>query len=81
MIKVAADNRLQGMSSTPYFFGYLMSRVGQFLTGHITEQHLAEDHAMVELLITLDARCSGTELLEIASGTREVPGEDVQSGQ
>lgn len=81
MIKTMADFRRDNIAVSPYLFGFLTSRVDSFVRGLITRDQLADDHAFMELLRTLDARCSTKELHEIASGTRELPGEDVQSGQ
>lgn len=81
MIKTMADFRRDNIAVSPYLFGYLTSRVDSFVRGLIDREQLADDHAFMELLRTLDARCSTKELREIAAGTRELPGEDVQSGQ
>lgn len=81
MIKEICNFRRANVGVTPYLFGYLRSRVDSFVTGVITREQLADDASFMELLTVLDARHSTEELLEIAAGTREIPGEDVQSGQ
>lgn len=81
MIKQLADLRVENIRTSSYLLGYLSMRVEQFLVGNITKKQLADDSAFIELLRALDARCSTVELREIAAGTRELPGEDVQSGQ
>ena len=81
MINQIADLRLGKIQSSGYLLGYLSARVDQFLSGAITREQFADDAAMVELLKTLDARCSTVELREIAACKRELPGRDVQSGQ
>lgn len=81
MIKQVAVFREDSIHVGGYLFGYLTARVDQFLTGLITRKQLADDAALVELIKTLDARCTTEELRAIAAGTRELPGEDVQSGQ
>lgn len=81
MIKQMAAFIKDRIPTRPYLYGYLSSRVGSFLTGGITREQLAEDHALLELLETLEARCTPEQLLQIVDGTRELPGEDVPSGQ
>jgi len=81
MIKQVARFRDDSIHPNGYLFGYLSSRVDQFLQDQITREQLADDAALVELIKTLDARCSTAELRAIAAGTRELPGEDVHSGQ
>lgn len=81
MIKTAAAFRQDGIPLSPYFFGYLTARVDQFLQDKISREQLADDVALLELIKLLCVRCSTKELFEIAAGTRELPGEDVQSGQ
>lgn len=81
MIKTAAQFRHDGIPLSPYFFGYLTARVDQFLQDKITREQLADDVALLELVKLLCVRCSTQELLEIASGARDLPGEDVQSEQ
>ncbi len=80
MIASIAKLRRDSMNPNMYLFGYLSSLVDQFLAGTITKRQLAEGQAQVELLRMLDTRCSPEQLLEIVAGTREVPGDDVQSG-
>lgn len=81
MIKQVAQFRDDRIHPNGYLFGYITARVDQFLKGAITREQLADDAALVELIRTLDSRCSTAELRAIAAGTRELPGEDVQSGQ
>lgn len=81
MIKQMAAFIKDGIPTRPYLYGYLFSRVHSFLAGGITREQLTEDHALLELLETLEARCTPDQLLEIAAGTRELPGEDVPSGE
>jgi hypothetical protein len=81
LIKQVASFMENDINVSGYLFGYQTARLEQFLTGVITKQQLADDHAMVELVRTLTARYCPTHLREIADGTRELPGEDVPSGQ
>lgn len=81
MIKSLAMFSSRDVPSTGYLFGYLTARVDSFIRGDITREQLADDSAFMELCRTLVSRCTAQELYEIASGTRELPGEDVQSVQ
>jgi len=81
MILQVAVFREQGANIYPYLYGYLSSLVGSFLSGGVTREQLADDHAFLELLSTLDAKCTPKQLRQIYDGTRELAGEDVQSGQ
>lgn len=81
MIKQVAEFRTSQIQTSSYLFGYLVARVDQFLTGGITKEQLSEDYSLVQLVTTLDAKCSTEELLSIASGAKELPGEDVPSGR
>lgn len=81
MIKTCAMFSSREVASTGYLFGYLRARVDSFVRGDITREQLADDSAFMELCHALVSRHSAKELYEIASGTRELPGEDVQSGQ
>lgn len=81
MIQTAATFKRDRLLISGYLFGYLAARVDHFLTGVIDRKQLADDAAMVELIKTLDARCNAQQLDQIAWGTRELPGEDVQSGE
>lgn len=81
LIGTVAALRADGAPATGYLFGYLKSRVEQFLRGVIDREVLEHESALMELVWTLSMSMSPKHLSEIASGTRELPGEDVQSGQ
>jgi len=69
------------MGCYPLLYGYLSSSVDAYTRDLIKYDRLAEVSALCNLLSALYVKCSTAELSEIACGLREVPGEDVQSGQ
>lgn len=81
MVRQAALFKRDGLLISGYLLGYLACRVDHFLTGVIDRKQLADDAAMVELTRTLYHRCTAQQLDQIAFGTRELPGEDVHSGE
>jgi len=81
MIQVLAKFRDEDVHPRAYLFGFLKARVDHFLQGDINRNQLADDAALVELLCTLDAKCSTEELRAIACGAAKLPGEDVHSAQ
>lgn len=81
MIRTVAGLRTDYAIPSGYLFGYLRSRVEQFLKGFIDQDQLAHDAALMELLYTMCTKLSREEIREVADGTRELAGEDVQSGQ
>lgn len=81
MINQVAVIKDMGIPIHPLVFGYLSSAVEPVLKGLLKMDRLAEVYALCELLIQLYDKYSVQELMEIACGTRELPGEDVQSVQ
>lgn len=81
MIKQMADFRRDDVPIYPYFYGYLSGRVESFAAGNISRNKLAEESALCNLLQALWTKCTEQQLRDIASGARELPGEDVPSGQ
>jgi len=81
MIRFLADEKQGQHSVYPYLFGALSSSVDMFVSGYNEKRDLETMWAIVKLLDRLAKTCSAQELREIADGTREVPGEDVPSGQ
>lgn len=81
MIITLASLREHNSPGSGYLLGYLRARVDQFLRGAVSREELADDNALVELLYTLCTKLTPGAMREIAAGTRELPGEDVQSGQ
>lgn len=81
MIGQLAEARRLQMAAYPLLYGYLTAGVTMFLAGTITKERLEETQAMADLLGALYVQCSVAELREIASGARELPGEDVRSGR
>lgn len=80
-IRFLADQKEAGNGFHPYLFGFITSSVDLFLSGHQERRDLEMVYAFVKLLAELAKTCSPQELREIADGTREIPGEDVHSGQ
>lgn len=81
MIMQAAELRRLDCGVHPLLYGYLSAGVDAFLTGRVSKEYLGEVYALCELLGQLSLKYSADELRQIASGTREVPGEDVHSGR
>lgn len=80
-IDTLAQVKSTGGSIYPYLFGALGSSVDLFVEGHNKTSDLASMWASVKRLDALCKRYNAEELREIASGTREVAEEDVQSGR
>lgn len=76
-----AEYRAKGDSIYPYLYGYLQSSVDLFLSGLNETRDLEYSYASAKLLEELACSLTVEHLREVASGTREVPGEDVPSGQ
>lgn len=81
MIAFLAEEKANGRTVYAYLFGALGSSVDLFVSGLSEKRDLESMWATVKLLDQLSKEHTPEELREIASGTREVPGEDVHSGQ
>lgn len=81
ILDYVANQKRQGNSVIPYLYGVLTSSVDLFVSGHSEKRDLESMWASVKLIDQLCKTHSPDELDEIACGTREIPGEDVHSGQ
>jgi hypothetical protein len=81
MLKFLADGKRRGESPFPYLFGALASAVDLFVRGTNEKRDLESLWASIKLVEQLWKKHSPDELDEIRCGTREIPCEDVPSGQ
>lgn len=81
ILDYVANQKRLGNSVYPYLYGVLTSSVDLFVSGHSEKRDLESMWASVKLIDRLSKTLSPDELDEILSGTREIPGEDVPSGQ
>lgn len=76
-----ADYKSESAPTYPYLFGMISSSLHLFFSGHSEKSDLESMWALVQLLERLCKTYNAEQLREISCGTREVPGEDVPSGQ
>jgi hypothetical protein len=81
MLRFLAQEKDEGRSVYPYLFGALSSSVDLFVSGHNEKRDLEAMWATVKFLDQLAKQYPAEVLRQFACGTRQIPAEDVPSGQ